>query len=49
MKYELGEEEVVDDSGEPVEMEEEAEALPEGMTLLATEEEGGNIAEEEPK
>ena len=49
LKYELGEEEVVDDSGEPVEMEEEAEALPEGMTLLAAEEEGESITEEEPE
>ena len=36
LKYELGEEEVVDDSGEPVEVEEETEVLPEGMTLLNT-------------
>lgn len=46
LKYELGEEEVVDDSGEPLEMEEESETLPEGMTLLATGEEEG-VEEEE--
>ena len=46
LKYELGEEVVVDESGEPVEVEEESEALPEGMTLLATEEEEGTIEEE---
>lgn len=38
LRYELGEEEeAVDDSGEPIEAEEDTEVLPDGMTLLATE------------
>lgn len=50
LKYELGEEvEVIDESGEPVEMEEEAEVLPDGMTLLSTDAEGEAITEEEPE
>jgi tetratricopeptide (TPR) repeat protein len=46
LKYEIGEEEQVDDSGEPIEVEEDKEALPDGMTLLATEDEGSSPDEE---
>lgn len=49
LKYELGEEEVVDDSGELVEAEEETEVLPEGMTLLSAEGGGEPLVEEEPE
>jgi hypothetical protein len=49
LKYELGEEEVVDDSGEPVEVEEETEVLPEGMTLLNTDVVVEVLIEEEPE
>jgi len=45
LKYELGEDdEVLDESGYPTELEEDTEALPEGMSLVA---EDGNIPEEE--
>lgn len=48
LRYELGEEErSVDDSGEPVELEEEAEALPDGITIVAPEEEGAGFNDEE--
>lgn len=47
LKYELGEdEEVLDESGYPIELEEDAEALPEGMSLIA-EDEDENSPEEE--
>lgn len=47
LKYEIGEEEAVDDSGEPIEVEEEAEVLTEGMSFIDAENEGGDILEEE--
>lgn len=48
LKYELGEEEaLVDESGEPIEVEEDAEVLPDGMTLLSPEDQEGDIREEE--
>jgi hypothetical protein len=46
LKYEIAEEEPTDESGEPIEVEENAEKLPEGMTLLAAEDDG-NIPEGE--
>jgi len=50
LKYELGEEGgVIDDSGEVVEMEEEEEVLPDGMTLLTAGAEGEETAEGEPE
>jgi len=48
LKYELGEEEeVLDESGYPIELEESADALPEGMSLIVDNEDG-SIPEEEP-
>jgi tetratricopeptide (TPR) repeat protein len=47
LKYELGEEEEpVDDSGEPIDVEEDTQTLPEGMRLLATEEDASSSEEE---
>jgi hypothetical protein len=47
LKYELGEKEgALDESGYPIESEEEAEALPEGMSLIV-ENEDGNVPDEE--
>jgi len=47
LKYELEEKEgALDESGYPIESEEEAEALPEGMSLIV-ENEGGNVPDEE--
>jgi tetratricopeptide (TPR) repeat protein len=34
LKYELGEEELLDESGYPIELEEDVEALPDGMSLV---------------
>lgn len=48
LKYELGEEEgTVDDSGEPIEVEDDTETLPEGMTLLSTDGDSGADEEED--
>ena len=47
LKYELGEEEeAFDDSGEPIEVEEEGEVLPDGMTLLVEGEDSDTPDEE---